>query len=72
MDVPTTGAMNRQRKRKSLLRIILERMLIPLIAISLVWLLIPRWPWILLVIVSGFVLLVLIGAIKFLKQGSHE
>jgi uncharacterized membrane protein YdbT with pleckstrin-like domain len=64
--------MKRERKRKSLFRTILERMVIPLIAISLVWLLIPKWPWLLLVIVFGFVLLVLIAAVDYRKEGSHK
>jgi hypothetical protein len=55
-------------EEKSGLRIIFEKIFIPAIAIASVWLIIPRWPYILLIIFVVFIILVLISAIDFLKK----
>ena len=60
--------MNKESREKSVLRIVFEKIIIPAIAIAVVWLIIPRWPYILLIIIVGFLILVMISGIDFLKK----
>jgi hypothetical protein len=60
--------MNKESREKNVIRVIFEKIFIPAIAIAAVWLIIPRWPYILLIILVGFLILVLVPVIDFLKK----
>jgi hypothetical protein len=54
----------------SYIRIILEKIVIPVLAFGFVLWLIPRWPPILLLILFCFVIVIIISATDFWKKGS--
>ena len=62
--------MNKEDSEKTAIRIISERIFLPAVAIAGVWLITPRLPYILLIIIIGFLILSLISTIDFLKKTS--
>jgi len=56
--------------KPSYTRIILEKIVIPVLAFGFVWWLIPKWPPILLLIIFGFVVVIIISATDFWKKSS--
>jgi hypothetical protein len=60
--------MNKESREKNVIRVIFGEIFIPAIAIGVIWLIIPRWPYILLIILVGFLVLVLVPGINFLKK----
>jgi hypothetical protein len=58
----------KRQNEKSIIRILLEKIVAPAIAIAGIWYIVPRWPYILLIIIVAFLVLVLVPGINIFKK----
>jgi len=60
--------MSKKSRERSIIRLILVRILIPAITIGGLWAIIPHWPYILVLAILGFWIVVLLPAIGLFKK----
>ena len=57
----------KRQNHKSIIRILFEKIVVPAIAIAAIWYIIPRWPYILLLIIA-FLVIILVPEINIFKK----
>ena len=60
--------MDKKRREKNPIRLILAKVLIPTIVIGGLWAIIPHWPYIIVLIILGFWIIVLIPVIGLFRK----
>ena len=58
----------KRQNQKSIIRILIEKIVGPAIAIAGIWYIVPRWPYILLIILIVFLVIVLVPGINIFKK----
>ena len=58
----------KRQNQKSIIRILFEKIVLPAIAIAAIWYIIPRWPYILLIIIIAFLVIILVPGINIFKK----